>query len=202
MFMIAYVKGNIAYIDMQSVVIDVGGVGYMVHVSANTIGALPPTGDIVQLFTYLQTSENTGQTLYGFLTREEVKMFSLLISVSGIGAKVATAILGTLSPADIAMSVTAEDVVALSKAPGVGKKTAHRLLLELKDKIATDDTWGATGIVTNNSSFASSEKQDAILALLTLGYERTEATQAVLEVAELDMESGAIIRLALKKLMR
>ena len=203
--MIAYVKGMLAFINDQSVVVDVNGVGYLVNVSPFTIGRLPAKNSPVQLFTYLQTTEN-GQTLHGFLTQEEVRMFTLLISVSGIGPKVATAILGTLSPQEIIMAVIAEDAAALSKAPGVGKKVAQRLMLELRDKIKTHDAWeesgGMTAQVSAGAAGQKGEKQDAMDALLTLGYGRTEAMQAILEVAEDGMTADAMIRLALKKLVR
>ena len=101
--MIAYIKGPIAYISDQSVVVDAHGVGYLIHVSPSTLSRLPPRGGEVQLFTYMQVSEN-GQSLHGFLTQEEVRLFMLLISVSGIGPKVASAVLSTLSPSQIIIS--------------------------------------------------------------------------------------------------
>jgi len=211
--MIAYVKGTLAFINDQSVVVDVGGVGYLVNASTTTISRLPARGSDIQLFTYLQTTES-GQSLHGFLTQEELRMFTLLISVSGIGPKVASGILGALSPQDIIMAIVAEDAVLLSKAPGVGKKTAQRLTLELRDKIKTTDAWEGTGGMAaqnvsgmaaqnvSGTSAQKSEKQDAMDALLALGYGRTEAMQAVLEVAEDDMAADSLIRLALKKLAR
>jgi len=196
--MIAYVKGILTIVNDQSVVVDVGGVGYLVNIS--TVSRLPARNSDIQLFTYLQTSES-GQSLYGFLTQEELKMFTLLISVSGIGPKVASGILGALSPQDIVMAIVAEDAALLSRAPGVGKKTAERLLLELRDKIKTEgsavtSSGAATAIVPKG------EKQDAMDALLALGYGRTEAMQAILEVAEDGMAADTLIRLALRKLAR
>lgn len=206
--MIAYVKGTLAFINDQSVVVDVNGIGYLVNVSHNTISRLPARGDLVQLFTYLQTTES-GQSLHGFLTQEELQMFTLLISVSGIGPKVASGILGALSPQDIIMAIVAEDAVLLSRAPGVGKKTAQRLTLELRDKIKTTDAWeGSGGMAAANMSGSTAQKsetsakQDAMDALLALGYGRTEAMQAILEVAEDDITADSLIRLALKKLAR
>ena len=202
--MIAYVKGSLAFINDQSVVVDVNGVGYLVNVSGTTLSRLPAKDGQLQLFTYLQTTES-GQSLHGFLTQEEVRMFMLLISVSGIGPKVATAVLGALSPQDIIMAIIAEDAVALSKAPGVGKKTAQRVMLELRDKIKTSDAWedsGGMADMPQSGNVQKGEKQDAMDALLALGYGRTEAMQAVLEVAEDGMAADALIKLALKKLMR
>jgi len=202
--MIAYVKGSLAFVNDQSVVVDVNGVGYLVNVSGATLSRLPSRGSPLQLFTYLQTTEN-GQSLHGFLTQEEVRMFTLLISVSGVGPKVATAVLGALSSQEIIMAIIAEDAVALSKAPGVGKKMAQRLMLELRDKIKTSDAWEESGGITaapTGMAGQKGEKQDAMDALLALGYGRTEAMQTVLEVAEDGMTADALIRLALKKLAR
>jgi len=204
--MIAYIKGPLAYINDQSVVIDTHGVGYLVHVSTSTLSRLPSRGAEVQLFTYMQTSEN-GQSLHGFLTQEEVRLFTLLISVSGIGPKVASQILSTLSPSQVIIAIVADDAAALSKAPGVGKKTAQRVLLELRDKIKTADSWESTGGLEEQSftgmgTGQRSEKQDAMDALLALGYGRAEAMQAVLEIAEEGMSADQIIRASLKKLAR
>ncbi|MCL2839948.1 MAG: Holliday junction branch migration protein RuvA [Defluviitaleaceae bacterium] len=204
--MIAYVKGTLEFIYETSAIVDVGGIGYLVNASPNTISRLPSKGANVQLFTYHQTTEN-GQSLHGFLTQEELRMFTLLISVSGIGPKVASGILGAMSPSQIMMAILAEDAVALSKAPGVGKKTAQRVMLELRDKIkTTSDTWedtttsGITGL--SSISVQDDSKRDAMDALLALGYGRAEAMQAVLEIAEEGMAADSIIRLALKKLAR
>ena len=200
--MIAYVKGILAYINEQSVVVDVHGIGYQVNASALTISRLPSQGQEVQLFTYLQTTDSA-QSLHGFLSQEELRMFTLLISVSGIGAKVATGILGTLNPQQIIMAIVAEDANALSKAPGVGKKTAQRVLLELRDKIKTSETWSEANNSVSSGAIpagAATEKQDAMDALLALGYSRAEAMQTVMEIAEGDMKADAIIRMALKKL--
>ena len=205
--MIAYVKGPLAYVADQSVVVDAQGVGYLIHVSPTTLSRLPPRGGEVQLFTYMQSGES-GQSLHGFLTQEEVRLFTLLISVSGIGPKVASAILSTLTPSQVIIAIVADDAAALSKAQGVGKKTAQRVLLELRDKIKTADSWESTGSM-NDEGFTGlgqggqrTEKQDAMDALLALGYGRAEAMQVVLEAAEEGMTADQIIRTALKKLAR
>ena len=200
--MIAYVKGILEYIADQSVVVDVHGIGYLVQVSHATIGRMPSIGKEVKLFTYLQVKED-GQSLHGFLTQEEVQLFMLLISVSGIGPKAAAAILAALTPSQIMIAIVADDAVALSKAPGVGKKTAQRLILELRDKIKTEDTWkGTSDLQATATPTSVSNKQDAMDAMLALGYGRTESMQVVLEVAEDGMSADQIIKLALKKLAR
>ena len=202
--MIAYIKGPLAYVLDQSVVLDAHGVGYQIYVSSSTLSRLPSRGGEVQLFTYMQVSES-GQSLHGFLTQEELRLFTLLISVSGIGPKVASAILSSLSPAQVIIAIVADDAAALSKAPGVGKKTAQRVMLELRDKIKTADSWESSGVDDQSAAAFSgprSEKQDAMDALLALGYGRAEAMQAALEVAEEGMTADQIIRQALKKLAK
>ena len=194
--MISHLNGTLAYVDDKSVVVDVGGVGYMVYVSPATLGRLPQVGQNVKIYTYMQVSENS-QSLHGFISRDEVRLFTLLISVSGIGPKVASAILGTLNPTQIMMAIVADDATALSKAPGVGKKTAQRLVLELRDKIRSEDTMALTPTTSSGGA-----KNDAMDALLALGYGRTESLQIVMEVAEDDMAADVIIRLALRKLAR
>ena len=196
--MIAHIKGNLEHVYDKSIVVDARGVGYLVHVSPATLGRLPAVGSDVKIFTYMQISENN-QSLHGFLTQEEVRLFTLLISVSGIGPKVATGILGTLNPSQIMMAIVADDAIALSKAPGVGKKTAQRLMLELRDKIKSEDTLAQPA---SGHTSAGGAKNDAMDALLALGYGRSEAWQAVLEVADDEMTADGIIRLALKKLSK
>jgi len=202
--MIAYIKGPLAYIQDQTAIIDAHGVGYQIHVSPSTLSRLPSRGSEVQLFTYMQVSDS-GQSLHGFLTQEELRLFTLLISVSGIGPRVASGILSTLSPSQIIIAIVADDAAALSKAPGVGKKTAQRVLLELRDKIKTADPWEGSaedGISSFSAPGPRSEKQDAMDALLALGYGRAEAMQAVLEISEEGMTADQIIRHSLKKLAR
>lgn len=201
--MIAFVRGLLEEVEEQSVVIDCQGLGYRVNVSPATISRLPSRGSEVKLFTYLQAKED-GVSLHGFLTREEVRLFTLLISVSGIGPKVATAILATLNPSQIILAIVADDAAAFSKAPGVGKKTAQRISLELRDKIKSfgtrsdDDGWQPS----TTEPASSSEKQEAMDALQALGYTRSESLKAVLETATEGMRTEAIIKLALKKLAR
>jgi len=155
-----------------------------------------PIDNEVQLFTYLQVTD-TGQTLHGFLSQEEYRLFLKLISISGVGAKVASGILGALSPSEIITAILADNAMTLSKAPGVGKKTAQRIVLELKDKVQRSEL----PLETSRGSLSSQDgKHDAMEALLALGYGRSEAMQAILEVTEDGMGANTIIRLALKKL--
>ena len=197
--MIAYIKGTVEQLNDQSVVLDNQGIGYIVNASAATISRLPRKGEMAQLYTYFQVKEDD-MSLFGFLAQEELQLFRLLISISGIGPKVAMAILAAMSPSQIMTAIVSQDAVAFSKVSGVGKKTAQRITLELQDKIKTQD-WGSNQEGANlQTAVSSSEKQDAIDALLTLGYGRSESMRAVLAVATEDMATDQIIRLALKKL--
>jgi len=197
--MIAYIKGTVEQLNDQSVVLDNQGIGYIVNASSATLSRLPRKGEVAQLYTYFQVKEDD-MSLFGFLSQEEIRLFRLLISISGIGPKVATAILAAMSPVQIMTAVVSQDAVAFSQVSGVGKKTAQRITLELQDKIKTQD-WGSDQEGMTMQSVASSEKQDAIDALLALGYGRSESMRAVLAVATEDMATEQMIRLALKKLM-
>ncbi|MCL2422219.1 MAG: Holliday junction branch migration protein RuvA, partial [Defluviitaleaceae bacterium] len=132
--MIAYIKGTVDQLNDQSVVLDNQGIGYIVNASAATLSRLPRKGETAQIYTYLQVKEDD-MSLFGFISQEEIELFRLLISISGIGPKVGMAILATLSPAQIMTAIVSEDAIAFSKVPGVGKKTAQRITLELQDKI-------------------------------------------------------------------
>jgi Holliday junction DNA helicase RuvA len=153
----------------------------------------------------MQVKED-GISLFGFLTQEEVRLFLMLISVSGIGPKMASAILSALSPQQLVLAIVTDDTAALSKAPGVGKKTAQRIALELRDKMKTDGASYADGAGLPAGSFAaftqSDGKQDALDALLALGYSRSEALKAVMECATEGMKTEQIIKEALRKLAR
>ena len=197
--MIAYIKGTVEQLNDQSVVLDNHGIGYIINASPATLSRLPRKGQEAQLYTYLQVKEDD-MSLFGFTAQEEIRLFRLLISISGIGPKVAMGILAVMSPGQIITAIVSQDAVAFSKAPGVGKKTAQRITLELQDKIKSQD-FGSDQDGVNVQAVASSEKQDAIDALLALGYSRSEGVRAVLAVATEDMATDQIIRLALKKLI-
>lgn len=195
--MIAYLKGILASVDEKSIIVDVNGVGYLVNISTSTLGELPKIDSEIKIFTHVQSSES-GQFLYGFLSQEEVKLFTMLISVSGIGPKVALAVLSNLTPSQIMIAIISGDAAALSKAPGVGRKTAERILLDLRGKIKTDDNISITTRQTGLSG--SVEKQDALDALIALGYGKSEAVQTVMEVTQTGMTTDIIIRKALNRL--
>jgi len=198
---IAYIKGTVEQLSGQSVTLDNQGIGYIINASPATLSRLPKKGEPTQLYTHMQVKED-GISLFGFLTPEELQMYNLLISVSGVGPKVGMSILAALTPAQIVTAIANGDAIAFSKAPGVGKKTAQRISLELQDKIKSKDSAGnfASDTATTMAVGTSSEKQDAIDALLALGYSYNESLRVVLEVAVEGMTVEQIIKGALKKM--
>lgn len=198
--MISFVSGKLDMIFDDFVIVDNNGIGYQIIMSSSTICKLPQKGEEIKLYTYMDVKDDS-ISLYGFISMEEIQAFNMLISVSGIGPKGALGMLAILSPQDLMLSIVADDISALSKAPGVGKKTAQRLILELKDKIKTNYIApNAVAININKDGSISSNKQDAIDALLVLGYSQAEAVKVVVEVAQKDTSVEEIIKLALKKL--
>ncbi len=203
--MISYLKGTIEHKFDSYFIIEVGGVGYAVNASPKTLGEirLSSNGEIYKVFTYMSVKED-GVSLFGFLTLEEINMFNLLITVSGVGPKGAVAILSALPPKDLMLAILSDDYTTLGRAPGVGKKTAMRLALELKDKIKTKDAIGGgfEGFEDSKAAVSSGEKQDAVDALVALGYSKGEALKAALEVYLDGMGTADIVKGALKKLSK
>ena len=199
--MISYVRGELSKLSDASVVVEANGVGYLIHMPPQSVAGLA-SGAAVKIHTHMQVKED-GVSLFGFLTREELQLFSLLITVSGIGPKVALSLLGQLSPEQIMIAIMTDDADALTRAQGVGKKTAQRLSLELKDKIRSGDPASGALIDPQQQLYmAAGERQDAADALAALGYHRSEAVKAVMEVALEGMKADQVIRLALKKLSK
>lgn len=201
--MISYIKGQLAEVAVDSIVVDHDGIGYQIFVPASVLGQMPPVGSAVKVYTYLYVREDI-MCLYGFLTRDDMSVFKLLITVSGIGPKGALGILSTISADDLRFAVMAGDIKAISKAPGIGNKTAQRLIIELKDKLKLEDVFehadGAESPVMDPS--AQNNTNEAVLAMVALGYSQSEALRAVrqCEITE-DMTSDAILKLALKKIL-
>ncbi len=194
--MIAHIEGILSEKNADSVVIDCQGVGYELSVSMSTLAACPAAGKSVKLYTYLAVRED-GVELYGFLSREEKRMFMRLIGVSGVGPKSALGILGVLSVHDLSVALVTGDAAALSRAPGVGKKTAQRLVLELKDKVSNDELTGSSPAFV---PAAHSAEAEAIEALMALGYASSEAARAVSQVSGTSDKANDLIFQALKKL--
>ena len=201
--MISFIKGRLEEISLQSIVLEAGGIGYRVQVSPQTIARLPRLTDEIKIYTYMHVKED-GIALYGFLSGEEIDMFNLLILVSGIGPKVALGVLGVMEPQQVMLAITAEDFALLSKVPGVGKKTAQRIVLELKDRIQGRDGLDISGadLSSRGVSMGTNEKQDAIDALLALGYSRSESVKVIMETALPGMSAEQIIKSALRKLAK
>jgi len=197
--MIAYLHGTLAEAKPTSVVVDCGGVGYGVHIPVSSYDKLPAVGAAVKLLTYHHVNAQDGtQQLFGFATANERDMFLLLISISGIGPRLACNILSSASVTGLRNAIAASDTKTLSSIRGIGKKTAERLVVELKDKVAAEPGAGgapaATGPVDQRTT-------DAILALVSLGYKQADAQKAVLAtVAKLPAEANVeeLVRAALR----
>lgn len=210
--MIAFLSGLIESFSADTAVIDVGGVGYEVNISAGVSSGLSAigTGNAVKLYTYTYLRE--GQiALYGFLSRDDLSLFKQLITVSGIGPKGGLSLLSVLSADDLRFAIVTGDAKMIARAPGVGKKTADRLILDLRDKISSDyaadeDADGvpeagrlADGTAAGAGNMETSPAGDAVEALVALGYLRAEAARAVKRCAEQE-DTEAILREALRYL--
>lgn len=200
--MIAYINGTLERRAESYIIIETGGIGYQIFVSPATLAKLPQTGERVKVFTYFSVKED-GVSLYGFASAEEQEMFHKLLTVSGVGPKGALGFLSQLTPQEIILAIISEDVKTLSKAPGVGRKTAQRVILELKDKFKTEDALSlgeeVQGIV--ETSVGGDAKFEAIDAMTALGYSRSEAARAVNAVAAEGMSTEDILKAALKKMI-
>lgn len=193
--MFYYIKGILVHTDPSSAVIDTGGVGYKMTVSASTLSQIAGLKNDVKLYTYMAVREDAVD-LFGFYTLEELSLFKLLITVSGVGPKAAMGVLSAFTPERFAIVVGNEDVKALSKANGVGAKTAARIILELKDKVAKEITSSKSVQITTGGAVT-----DALNALMVLGYTKAEATTALSGISpSLSLED--MIKEALKKLMK
>lgn len=206
--MFYYISGEVAYTTPNLAVIDVNGVGYKLTISENTFSSLPRSVNNekvkAKLYTYMSVRED-GVELFGFISEAELSSFKMLLSVSGVGPKAAISILSLLTPEKFALAVCTEDKKTISKASGIGPKTAARIILELKDKLLKQsniDTTLKSGIEMQNAPMPSSGKlSEAQDALMVLGYSRSEAMNALKSVdTSLDLES--MIKLALKQLMK
>ena len=201
--MIAYVKGIIEDITEDNAVIDVNGIGYNVKISADTASRLPGIGEAVKLYTYTCVREDAFQ-LFGFLTRSDLEIFKKLITVNGIGPKGGLAILSVMDADDLRFAIMSGDAKAISKAPGIGAKTAQRVILDLKDKISIDDEMINREIAQGSAVSLRADtpqKQEAIAALVSLGYGQAESTKAVNAIEDIEtLDSGAVLKAALKKL--
>lgn len=194
--MIAFLEGRLAGKTATSALVNVNGVGFSIGMSAVSLSRLPETGSPVEIYTYMHVREDE-ISLYGFLTMEEKTLFEQLISVSGVGPKVALGALSYYSPQELSEAVATQDVARISKIPGVGKKTASRIILELKGTL--EEAFAAyadDGAQAEDSRGVVSEVADA---LVSMGFTSTEAELALKGAPE-DADEGAILQYALKKL--
>ena len=204
MGMYAYLKGTLEQIEEDRIVVEVAGIGYNVHVSATTIQSLPSIGEPVVVYTYTLVREDAF-LLYGFLTRSDLEIFRKLITVGGIGPKGGLAILSLMDADTLRFAIISGDAKAIAKAPGIGNKTAERVILDLKDKISIEDTLrGESAVPALAGGMDASEKgkkQEAIEALTALGYSASEAAAAVRKVKTNDDTTvEAILKDALKNM--
>lgn len=202
--MYSYIKGILTDMEEDLVVVETGGIGYNIYTTGQTFDYLPSIGEEVKLYTYLNVREDA-MMLYGFLTKDDLRVFKLLIGVSGIGPKGALAILSVMTTDDLRFAVLGEDAKAIAKAPGIGAKTAQRLILELKDKFSLEEAFEQKlQNVTDKSASADgvkNAKNEAVQALVALGYSSSEALKAIGDVeitADTDVED--ILKAALKNM--
>ena len=202
--MISYLKGTLEALEEDKVVIDVGGIGYGVFMSGQATGLLPSIGKEVKIHTYLNVKEDAMQ-LYGFLTKDDLEVFKLLIGVNGIGPKGGLGVLSALSPDELRFAVMSSDVKAICQAPGIGKKTAEKLILELRDKLRLEDALehlASENEVQGAAAYQGEVQSDAVQALVALGYGSTEALKAVRQVDITEnMEVEEVLKQALKMMM-
>ena len=195
--MYSYIKGTIEEIRLDSIVIENNNIGYKINVSSNTIKDLQ-MGKISKIYTKLIVREDD-MSLCGFATKEEMQMFELLTSVSKIGPKVGLGILSFSTPGQLGAYILSEDVVQLSKAPGVGKKTAERMILELKDKVDKSNIEFEPTLLTQSPIGVS--KDEAVDALMALGYSPAEAKEAVDKCKKDGLNTEDIIKKSLTYIM-
>ena len=203
--MIGYIRGILEEADEQSVMIDNHGIGYRIFVPSSAFSGALPIGKEVKIYTYLSVKEDAMQ-LYGFLTRDDLRMFRMLLGVNGIGPKAGLGILSALTADELRFAVLADDAASIAKAPGIGKKTAQKLILELKDKLNLEDAFEqklanqAAGDIS--AADTGSQVQEAVQALTALGYPGTEALRAVKKVEGAEsMTVEEILKAALKKMI-
>lgn len=194
--MFAYIKGKLAIKSTDYVVIDVGGVGYKIFAPTSTINKLGEIGSEAMVHTHYHVREDN-ISLYGFATAEELRMFELLIGVSGVGAKSANTILANISPSKFALSVITNDVKELTKLPGIGAKSAQRIILELKDKLKTEESISPDDAITETIAVGGDNLSEAVAALQVLGYPQREASKAVSSVDANGLSVEEIIKKAL-----
>lgn len=199
--MISYLKGSLEAKNIDSIIIEVGGVGYKVFMSGSSIDKLGEIGKVVKVFTYMRVREDD-VSLYGFLNNEELVTFELLLGVGGIGAKSALSILSNITPSKFALAVISNDVAILKKLPGIGAKTAQRIILELKDKMKNEDALELDNTNTKVEIVLDNKAKDASEALSVLGYTRKDIEIVLEKINTKELTVEEIIKQGLKYLGR
>ena len=198
--MISFLKGNLESKNIDYIIIEVGGIGYKVYMSSNSINKLGEVGSIIKVHTYMRVREDD-ISLYGFCSNEELRMFEQLISVSGVGAKSAISILSNISPSSFALAIITGDINTLKKLPGIGAKSAQRMVLELKDKMKTQEAIEIedinVGLIENQGN---DKARDAIEALQVLGYARKDIEIVLSKIDVKNLSVEEIIKNGLKYL--
>ncbi len=200
--MLAFIKGQLAQMTEDGIVVENNGLGYEMSVPLSVMNQLPAIGGDVKIYTYLHVREDA-MKLFGFLSKDDLAVFKLLITVNGIGPKGALGILSAITPDDLRFAVLADDVKAISKAPGIGTKTASKLILELKDKLKLEDAFegrlGNQAAMESVSGGGTERINEAVQALVALGYSNTDALKAVRKVPLTDETSvEELLKLSLK----
>lgn len=198
--MYAFIEGKVCEKNAGELILLAGGVGYQINCSMNTLAAAPALGETMRCYTYLSVREDAME-LFGFASREEKRMFLSLTGVSGVGPKMALALLGSMPLKDLNLAILLGDVTALSRAPGIGKKTAQRIALELKDKVGQEDVSAVSiGGAAPVQSMAADCVTEALEALQALGYTPAEARNAVQSVRDQSDKTDELIKLALRSM--
>ena len=196
--MISYLKGKLEAKNLDNVIVEIGGIGYKIFMSATSMDRLGEVGTEVKVHTYMRVREDD-ISLYGFCTNEELKMFEQLLGVSGVGAKVALSILANISPSSFALAIITGDLNTLKSLPGIGAKSAQRMILELKDKMKTQEAI-ETEFIPAKTAIKNDKAKDAIEALQVLGYARRDIDLAISKIDTNELSVEEIIKQGLKYL--
>ena len=202
--MFAYLIGTVAEVSQESLVLEVNRIGYHIRIPASAVSLLPPVREEVKIYTYTSVREDA-IALFGFLRKDDLEMYRQLINVSGIGPKAGLSVLSVLSADEIRLAVISQDEKAIAKAPGIGRKTAQRIILELKDRISLEDAFSpgeeaATSMAAAGQGASGQARQEAVEALTALGYSASDALRAVNAAAQEEMDVEDLLKAALRKM--
>lgn len=199
--MFAYIKGTVEEKNNDSIIVEAGGIGYRIFTALSTINNMGQNGTTVKIYTHYYVREDIA-VLYGFGTVEELTMFEMLLTVSGVGPKAAISMISTLSPSRFYLAVVSQDTKSLTKAPGIGMKIAQRIILDLKDKISKEQLTSSIPMTSpeNNEVTGDSVLSEAVSALMVLGYGSAEASNTISGIYEKGISVEELVKKALKSL--